>query len=498
MEYQKAKTIRGKSFGELLTDNLISGGGIAGSIKKTLSERSKARMMGIKETFDPLNIAKALTGGSRLGPALLGKMLGRSQQDLEYFAGDPKKQKLNQKATTGLSGKDLEESIESLGRIYDLLKQDRDNKLKQRQKKQNFEESLESQEELRNQELIKALTARRRKKKPEKEEVSPTEPVKDVPEKPTPAAPKPTPAPAAPKPTPTPAAPKPTPTPAAPKPTPTPAAPKPKAEPVPKPSEVKPPTAAPAPKPAEVKPSTTKVTPTKPPTPIKPPVISGGDKSVMEMVKKHEGVRTKPYKDSLGLWTVGVGHLIGDGKILPEEWKNRELTMQEVDELFAKDFQKHKEMAMAGPGWNKANAVGQAALIDLTFNMGAWWKKFKNAAKALDAGDFTKAADELQYKDPATKEPSLWYQQVKGRAVTIVDMIRGGKISGEEIQNSNLAGDKIDSSSKTNSDLKQQQAKDKAPIVVNNNTTTTQNQTPASTSAPVDDRPAYMKKIREQ
>ena len=96
MDYKKAKDLRGKSFSERMAENLISGSGIGESFKKTLSEKSKARMTGIKEKFDPLNIAKALTGGSRLGPALLGKMTGRSQQDLQYFAGDPKKQKLNQ------------------------------------------------------------------------------------------------------------------------------------------------------------------------------------------------------------------------------------------------------------------------------------------------------------------------------------------------------------------------------------------------------------------
>jgi lysozyme len=261
------------------------------------------------------------------------------------------------------------------------------------------------------------------------------------------------------------------------------------------PKEVKPkPTAKPEAPPAAKPPTVEKVT--KPPVVKPPPTITGGDKGVMDMVKKHEGVRTKPYKDSLGLWTVGVGHLIGDGKTLPEEWKNKELTMKEVDELFAKDFQKHKEMAMKGPGWDKANESGQAALIDLTFNMGAWWKKFKNAAKALDSGDFNKAADELQYKDPATKEPSLWYQQVKGRAVTIVDMIRNGKKTKDDIQNTNLMGQKIDSTSTENRELKKDM-KDSAPapVIVNNNSTTqTKKQTPMP-AAGGDDRSAYAKKV---
>lgn len=146
--------------------------------------------------------------------------------------------------------------------------------------------------------------------------------------------------------------------------------------------------------------------------------VGGDDKSVMAMIKKHEGVRNEPYKDSLGLWTVGVGHLIGDGKSLPPEW-NRKFSDAEIDALFAKDYQHHKQMAMNTPGWDKANDKGRAAMIDLAFNMGgSWYKKFKNAAAALAAGDFNKAADELQN--------SQWYKQVKGRAVTITQLIREG------------------------------------------------------------------------
>jgi|TARA_R110000765_G_scaffold128258_3_gene226390 GH24 family phage-related lysozyme (muramidase) len=30
-------------------------------------------------------------------------------------------------------------------------------------------------------------------------------------------------------------------------------------------------------------------------------------------IRAYEGFRSKPYKDTKGLWTIGVGHLIGDG-----------------------------------------------------------------------------------------------------------------------------------------------------------------------------------------
>jgi lysozyme len=153
-------------------------------------------------------------------------------------------------------------------------------------------------------------------------------------------------------------------------------------------------------------------------TGIKVPEMSGEDKPVMDMIKQHEGVRTKPYKDSLGLWTVGVGHLIGDGKSLPPEW-NREFSMGEVDSLFAQDYKHHKEAAQKIPGYEQLNATGKAALTDLTFNMGpGWYKKWPNFTKALASGDTEGAARSL--------EDSKWYSQVGNRAAKIVAMIRNG------------------------------------------------------------------------
>lgn len=184
------------------------------------------------------------------------------------------------------------------------------------------------------------------------------------------------------------------------------------------------PTPAPAAAPAKAAPAAAPP-PTAPTPEPKVPTPTGDDKWIMDMIKKHEGVRTKPYKDTKGLWTVGVGHLIGDGKKMPVEdagiqfTENTILTNEQVDKLFALDYEKHKKQAEASPGYDKANEKGKAALIDLAFNMGgAWYKNFKKAAAALAQGDFQKAADELIDSD--------WYKQVKGRAATVVAMIRDG------------------------------------------------------------------------
>jgi GH24 family phage-related lysozyme (muramidase) len=124
----------------------------------------------------------------------------------------------------------------------------------------------------------------------------------------------------------------------------------------------------------------------------------------------------------LGLWTVGVGHLIGDGKTLPPEW-NRKFSEEEVMAMFEKDYAKHKKQAESNvPGFSKFDSMGQAALVDLTFNMGPGWpKKFKNTSAKLGAGDTEGAAEGLTN--------SAWYGQVGRRAPKIVGMVRNSEVT---------------------------------------------------------------------
>ena len=152
---------------------------------------------------------------------------------------------------------------------------------------------------------------------------------------------------------------------------------------------------------------------------------SMSDADIKKMIIGHEGKRHEPYKDSLGLWTVGIGHLIGDGKTLPPEW-NRKFSEEEVMAMFEKDYEKHKKQAESNvPGFSKYDSMGQGALIDLTFNMGPGWpKKFPNTSAKLGAGDKEGAAAGLT--------DSKWYGQVGGRAPTIVGMIRNSEVMAEE------------------------------------------------------------------
>jgi predicted CopG family antitoxin/predicted hydrocarbon binding protein len=85
MNYQEARRVRNTGLFNLAAQNIASGGGIGSSLGSAISSKFKAKITGIKEKFDPLNIAKKLTGN--FGAAVLGKLTGRSRKDIQYFAG---------------------------------------------------------------------------------------------------------------------------------------------------------------------------------------------------------------------------------------------------------------------------------------------------------------------------------------------------------------------------------------------------------------------------
>ena len=136
------------------------------------------------------------------------------------------------------------------------------------------------------------------------------------------------------------------------------------------------------------------------------------------MIKQHEGSnivngRHVAYNDSKGFPTIGYGHLIKPG----ESFGNY-ISQKEADALFDKDFDKHLKQAMKIPGFSTATPQQQAALIDLTFNMGgSWYKGFPGFMRAFKAGDLERAAAELR--------DSKWFHDVKERrAVPVINLIR--------------------------------------------------------------------------
>jgi lysozyme len=114
------------------------------------------------------------------------------------------------------------------------------------------------------------------------------------------------------------------------------------------------------------------------------------DKAI-EMLCHHEGVRRKPYQDCVGLWTVGVGHLIGDGKSLPPEW-NKTFSMEEVHEILKTD------LARFEAGVSRLCPTGLTpshfdALVSFSFNLGLGGLQRSSIRMKHNRGDYEGAAD---------------------------------------------------------------------------------------------------------
>jgi lysozyme len=117
-------------------------------------------------------------------------------------------------------------------------------------------------------------------------------------------------------------------------------------------------------------------------------------KEAIKLIKHHEGVRAKPYKCPAGLWTVGVGHLIGDGKTLPASW-NKTFTNEEIDGILAADLRRF-ELGVSKMLPNVPLRQHEFdGLISFCFNLGLGCFQRSTIRQALLRGDKEAAMESL-------------------------------------------------------------------------------------------------------
>ena len=139
---------------------------------------------------------------------------------------------------------------------------------------------------------------------------------------------------------------------------------------------------------------------------------------VMEQLKIDEGVVYEIYLDHLGYPTFGIGHLILDHDPEHGLMIGDGVSEERVKEAFYRDFEiALTECKMLYGSWDHFSDEVQEVLINMMFNLGLpRLRKFKNMKKAVDAGDYQKAALEMC--------DSKWYSQVKNRADRLVKRMR--------------------------------------------------------------------------
>ena len=114
----------------------------------------------------------------------------------------------------------------------------------------------------------------------------------------------------------------------------------------------------------------------------------------IKLIKHHEGIRNRPYRCPAGLWTVGVGHLIGDGKSLPKSW-DRLFTKEEIDGILKRDLRRF-ELGVRKMLPNVFLRQSEFdALVSFCFNLGLGCFQRSTIRQALLRGDKKKAMESL-------------------------------------------------------------------------------------------------------
>lgn len=127
-------------------------------------------------------------------------------------------------------------------------------------------------------------------------------------------------------------------------------------------------------------------------------------------LSRDEKVRTKPYKDSVGKLTIGVGRNLDD----------KGLSKAEINILLNNDINDcESDLDREIPWWRQLSDNRQRVLLNMCFNLGIpRLKGFKNMLRDVQNGLYDQAAVEMT--------DSLWARQVGGRAVRLAKLMKNG------------------------------------------------------------------------
>lgn len=126
---------------------------------------------------------------------------------------------------------------------------------------------------------------------------------------------------------------------------------------------------------------------------------------------KAEGRTNKPYIDTVGKITIGVGWNLSD-KGLPDDIVEDLLNRSIVDAI---------DEAQKIPVFAKLNPPRKVVIIEMVFNMGLHnVLGFRNTLDMINRGDFAGAAQNML--------KSKWAEQVGNRAVELARIMQDGEI----------------------------------------------------------------------
>lgn len=165
MDYTRSSLIRSKSISELMFEQDRTFG-------EALSDKTKARFMGIKEKFTPLNIIRMLTGSGGIGRSIrtvAGRAMGYSERDIQYFGGYKRKRSIygadRSRVPAGSKSvvKVNDSTADILAKMYNLMRKIDEDNTRRYEKEQNFEEENILEDKKRHEKVLDALGAKNKK-----------------------------------------------------------------------------------------------------------------------------------------------------------------------------------------------------------------------------------------------------------------------------------------------------------------------------------------------
>lgn len=143
-------------------------------------------------------------------------------------------------------------------------------------------------------------------------------------------------------------------------------------------------------------------------------------------LRRDEGERLKSYRDTMGLWTIGVGHLIDPARGADPAPFGRDLrngasiSVDESATLLDRDIDaKMAELDKRLSWWRELSEVRQRVILNMAFNLGVTGLLgFKNTLAFIRQGDYSGAARGML--------SSNWAKQVGQRANRLAEMMVQG------------------------------------------------------------------------
>ena len=119
--------------------------------------------------------------------------------------------------------------------------------------------------------------------------------------------------------------------------------------------------------------------------------------STIEQLKRHEGLKLKPYRCTAGKLTIGYGHNLDD----------KGITKAQAEEMLLSDMCEVEERLHRAGFLRGLNDARKAVLINMAFQLGfKGLSQFRNMLAAVQSEQFVLAAKEMLDSRWATQTPN--------------------------------------------------------------------------------------------